>query len=240
MRFTRAGLALLCLGLAGPAAVADRTRLLGESEAIEAGDCELEVAFERRSAPAAGQERTRERTRERDHQRAVQLGCGIGWHTELAATLTQKRRLGSSDTERSVSLEGKTLLQARSVGTLGWALLYGVHGERSATAWRRSGQFVELEASVQAWRAGLLYAQFGHLRDRSGRQDSSLWSLGLEHAVNERLEVRLTLVGDDRHRPAWGTALRWSVWPEQRALTLAFNAGAAQERSLGATLSFEF
>lgn len=222
--------ALICATVCG-AARADRSRLGDEADVVEAGDCELEFALERKKM-------ARQAVLER--KRALQLGCGIGWQTELAATLEHKR--DDEGRAHGFALEAKTALHERR-GDVGWSLVYGVERERDGTAgWRTHTLFLSTEVTFEPTPTWLLEARIGTARDRSARRDSTPWALGIEHALTNRLELRAALEGTDRRRPEWRLGMRLGLWPEDVALSLEYGAGtgAARERSAGVAVSVEF
>lgn len=208
---------------------ADRSRLGGDSGGAEPGDCELEAAVEQRSSRGAARERNS----------AIQLDCGVGWASEL--TLFLARRRGDGDRTQDWGVEGRTLLYWG--GDRGLALLYGSSTERDGRGpWRRSGQFMALEASWQPANEWRLETRLGSDRDRLARWNSTTWALAAERAITERLEARVELSGDDRSRPLTQMALRWEVLPETAAITLTGGgrAGASREHRLEAALTLEF
>jgi len=225
-------LAALACAAACHAAQADRSRLADEDDVIEAGDCELELAFERQNARGAARER----------ETSIQFGCGIGWRTELAATFARKR--SDAQREQAIGIEGKTSLRERGSGGVGWSLAYGIGSERDGGRgpWRRGERFVAIEATHQPASAWLVEARLGTARDPVARSDRTLWLLGVEHAITEAVEARAELEGDDRSRPLASMALRWLVWPEHAVVTLAWGAGLGplRERRLGLGVTFEF
>lgn len=224
-------LAALVCTLACPAAWADRSRLADDDDVVEAGDCEIEWAQGRQTVRGAA----------RQSDSSLQLGCGIGWRTELAASWARRRAGGPP--EQGIGLQAKTSLREGGHRGLGWALLVGVEGERGAGAsWRRSGHAVAIEASLQPHRAWRAEARLGSARSRFERRDSTLWSLSVEHGLAEATQVRAELEGDDRSRPLAGLGLRYEVWPDLAALTLAYQlrGGPSRERRLGLALTIEF
>lgn len=221
---------LACVAMC-QAAQADRSRLGDDSDVIDAGDCELEVAAERKRANGAVREK----------KSSIQLNCGIGWRSELAAAFATTR--SDVPSVQALGVEGKTSLRDRQDGRLGWTLAYGVDAERGAgSAWRRNAQFVALEASLAVDKAWLLEAKLGTARDRALRSGSTTWALGVERALAESFEARLELEGDDRQRPLWRAGLRYQIWPDHALLSLSYGSrtGPTRERQAGLAVTFEF
>ena len=223
---------LACLALCGPAR-ADRSALADADGVIEAGDCEIETAFERRTARGSAAQRAA----------AMQLVCGIGWRTELAVTFARQR----VDTLRQVAtgMEVKTSLRERgSVGAgVGWTLAWGAGTERNPGGrWRSSEHFVAIEASLEPRSAWLIEARLATLRERAAHRYSTQWALAVEHALSATLEARAEIEGDDRGRPLTSLGLRYALWPDHALLSLsyAFSAGPARERRARIGITFEF
>lgn len=198
---------------------------------VEAGDCELETLFERHKARNAAAAR----------ESSIQLGCGIGWRTELAAGFSRQRSEGARD--ESISLEAKTLLREGGSAGVAWSLAYGMAAERGVgTDWQRGEHYVAAEAALRPAAGWRIEARLGTARDHAARKDKTLWSLAAEHALTDTTEVRAEFGGDDREPALAGIALRWQFWPERALLTLSggTRTGPTRERRVGLGVSFEF
>lgn len=225
-------LAMLALAATCSGAQAERSRLADDAGVVEAGDCEIETAFERKSVRGSARERGS----------SIQFGCGIGWQTELVASFARKHSDGATR-EEAVGLEAKTSLRKRGDGRIGLTLVLGVGGERLAGGpWRRNEHSLALEATYAPAQGWLIEAKFGSARDRFARNDKTLWLLGVEHRLTETLEARAEIGGDDRRRPLLGVALRWQFWPENASVKVSYGtrAGPERERLVSAAFSFEF
>ena len=229
MNHARLLAALVCVA-ACHAAHASRSSLDAESDVADAGDCESELVFERKSSRSESTQR----------ERSVRLTCGVGWNTELEAVHGRQR----SDAQRNERLvfEAKTMLRDRSAGRIGWALTLGLGADRSASSWRRSELGLAVEATHQIGSAWLLEAKVGAVRDERSRRDSTLWALAVEHALHERLELRAELEGDDRGRPQIKLGLRYGLWPDRVQLNFSHGVrgGAQRERSTSLGFQVEF
>ena len=210
---------------------AERTRVGEAPEAVEAGDCELELGWERRLA--SGQPTEYERTGE--------LACGIGWRTEIALAFSRRGVEGVND--HALGLEVKTAIRDRPLGGVGLKLLYGIGGERPGGGrWRQVDHFAALEAAWQPSLAWLLQARLGTAHDREARVNSTLWALGVEWLIAPALEGKLELDGDDRGRSFVTIGLKWPLWPDRALLSVGYGVGigAARERRVGIGLTIEF
>lgn len=221
--------AALACALACEPVLADRS--LGDDEVDEAGDCEVELAVGRlvsRDAP-------------RERGASLELLCGVGLRTELAASF-ERRRLGPAR-ERSIGLEAKTQLVGRTPARTGWSLVYGAVAERTmSSSWRRTEHYALVQASAQPAPNWVVEGRLGTLRDRVERNDRTLWALSIEHAWSERVEAVAEVEGDDRGRPLAGVALRYILWPDRALITVSLGsrAGPQRERRLGLATTIEF
>lgn len=212
-------------------AQADSDRLASDGDVAEAGDCDIELGRERKHIRGDTPER----------ESSLRLACGIGWKTELEAAFS--RRHGSGARDQAIALEAKTTLRERERGSVGWALAIGVASQRgSAVGWRRSEQFVALEATIEPARDWLVEAKLGAARERNARIDKTLWSMAVERTVSDGVELRAELEGDDRGRPLMAVGLRWMFWPEHAVLKLSYGAvsGPLRERRSGLAIKYGF
>ena len=229
MNHTRLLAALVCVA-ACQSVHASRSSLSDESDVAEAGDCESELVFER----------LRTRGEPTQRERAVRLTCGVGWNTELQVAHARLRS-GAARGEAMV-FEANTTLRNRGPDRIGWAVALGIGAERIGGSWRRSEHGFAVEATKQIGDDWLLEGKLGAARDVLSRRDSSLWALGLEHAVHERLELRAELEGDDRGRPLVKLGLRYTLWPDlvQLKLSHGVRSGSQRERITSVGLQVEF
>ena len=140
--------------------------------------------------------------------------------------------------------EGRTSLRERADGQLGWTLAFGASAKRTTAAsrWRHTEHAVALEATLQPASGWLAEAKLGTARQRSTRRDTTLWSLGLEHALSDSMEAVAEPAGDDRERPIASAGLRYQLWPRHALLTLTYGVRLAPQREhrLGLGVTFEF
>jgi hypothetical protein len=239
-----AAMAGLALGLiAATPASADRSRLADEADVVEAGDCEIELAAERRRA----------RSEPRERESAAQASCGLGARTEAALALG---RAGSAEgREYRRTAAGRTALVERRGRQVGWALEYGVEQVRlrDSGAWRTSQTFVAIQAARRFGGPGgpgglfggdwLVQARLGSSRDRLEHRSERLWALEVERTlIGQGLELRAGISREGRARALAELGLRVQLWSEDIALTLSVgNGGGPPRRQVaGAALSIEF
>lgn len=147
--------ALLLVAAAG-AAHAGRPLQAEDAPTMEARACEVEGATSDWRGRDGGHTR----------QSYLQLGCGIGWGTEIALQAYQPRELG---------LNGKTQVFStrRADGDAQLSLAWSLNHRRVETAWRRSGAAVILVASAPLSRDWVVHANLGHQRDELQRRRST-------------------------------------------------------------------
>lgn len=230
MSLSRHWTALLLCSLLCNAAQAGRSSVGDASDVAEAGDCEAETSFER----------IRPRGEARQHETSLRLACGIGWDTEVEASIARQR--SAEARSQTLTLEAKTTLAERGEGRIGWAIALAVGAERSNGGWRHSEHSLTLEATYLLGSTWLVEAKLGAARERLDRRDSLRWTAAVEHALSERIEVRAEIEGDDRGRPLAGLALKLTLWPEDLKLKLGYGSrsGPQAERRAGLSLQFEF
>ena len=209
-----AGLAALSVA---PPAQAARPLATEDAPALAARDCEAQLLFARLSE--AGQATTRTST--------LDLGCGIGWNTQV--NLNLGRASDGSQRSNSLALSGKTAVVAGSDRSPGWTVAYGLAAERSP------GQSLALEnewiTGVMTWPLGqslALHANLGWQHSRSAAQDSTLWAAAVEHTGASGLDWTAELYATDRDSAPWlQLGLRWTLQPERWSL----NASWARQTS---------
>lgn len=197
-----------------------------DADVLDAGSCEWEsfAAHTRVSGEAAVR------------AWATQLGCGVGWRTQVALAYSRARSDGG--TESGWLLGGKTGLRPREDDRLGLTLAWGL------AAAREPGRSMEHELSylnlvaTRSFVEGLTgHANLGWLRSESAGNSTTTWNLALEKALGQGVELMGEVYGDDRTRPWLGLGGRWAAserlslnasWatqhesPRQRLVTLGF------------------
>lgn len=197
-------------------------RVTETADALPAGDCELEAGVARDRASGAPQVRGSE----------LVFGCGVGANTQINANWVRESSEGAHAS--GYGLLGKTTFVMPEAGRIGWGLAYGIAGARHGGG---SLRWQEATASLVATRelAGswLLHANLGVGHERESRQNSTLWSVGVEST--DALALAADVYGDDRSRPwisggvgySWGGGFSASVHlaqqfeqPRLRSVTL--------------------
>ena len=214
---------IVCLLSAPGTARAGRPLQAEDADIMEAHACELEGAHSHWREPAAAQRQT-----------SLQLGCGMGWSSEIALQAIRPREL---------ALGGKTQVwrDGDARFTLAWSLAHR-HVE---AAWRRSGAGLTLVASVPLAGDWVVHANLGHQRDELQRRRSTTWALAAEHSglgESGRWQPMAEIFGDDRGLPWANAALRVALWPQRLFVdaSLARQLGGANARLATAGFKFAF
>lgn len=202
---------LLAVGIAAAAcmsqpALAGRPMATEDAGVLDAKACELESFVGRTRTPGAAS----------SFDQSVQIGCGVGWNSQVALATTRQRSDGSHS--RGLNLVGKTRLnpdadQDATQFTLAWSW------EQDNTAGqglRHAGSLLNLVATHGLAEGRQLHANLAWQRDAQARQDTTRWSVGLEQAVHDTLDLTAETYGDDRERSVWlQFGARWAVVPQR-------------------------
>lgn len=190
----------LILVLAPAAAHAGRPLQADDAPVMAPSACELEGAY---SQWRGGGQALR--------QSDLQLGCGIGWSTELNVQAVSPRELAVGGKTQAWSApwrDGDAQL------SIAWRLAHRHEGQ----AWRRSGAELVLVASLPLSPDWVMHANLGHQRDELLRHRSTGWALAVEHnglGDAGRWQPMAEVFGDDHGRPWANAALRVAVLPER-------------------------
>jgi hypothetical protein len=213
-------LALLLLSVTVSLAHAGRPLQAEDAAVMAAHSCELEGARSAWRVDGQGQ-----------HQRYLQLGCGVGWGTEIALQALQPREL---------ALSGKTQIAgaARAQLTLAWSL-----GHRQVeTAWRRSTAGLVVVASAPLSGDWVMHANLGHQRDELAHRRLTTWALAAEHnglGDASRWQPMGEVFGDDRGKPWANAALRVAVVADRFFVDASLGRQLGGARARLGTLGFK-
>jgi hypothetical protein len=224
--------AALCAGaLQCLPALAARPLQTDDAGVIERGDCEVEAAWTRqRLAPGL-----------RSNEASLQLGCGVGWGSQIDIGLASTRSAGTRETGLAVG--GKTGLW-RGAGEDGAALALGweiVGSRASQGSLQHAATGLTLIGSLPLADTLTLHANLGHARDETDHRRSTTWGLALEHAglgLAARWVPVAEVYGDDRERPWWNLGLRYSVVAEKLVIDMAYGRQFGSARPSTLTVGF--
>lgn len=213
----------LSLALSACTAQAGRPLQADDAPVMDPRSCELEGAH---SDWRAGGHNAR--------QSYLQLGCGIGWGTEIAVQALKPR-------EFVVSGKTQVFSTAWSDGDAQVSMAWSLAHRHVDTAWRRSGAGLVLVASAPLSRDWVVHANLGHQRDELGRRRSTGWALAAEHnglGDAGRWQPMAEIFGDDRGHHWVNAALRLALVPEHVCVDGSFGRQLDRERARLATLGF--
>ena len=180
-----AAAALASAAVAGP-------RVTETADALARGDCELEAAASRESSSGTPAVRGLE---------AI-IGCGVGGDTQLG--LGWARATAAGLHADGVALLGKTTLVAPDAGRTGWAVAYSLLAVKApGDSFKSEELSVSAVATRELLPGWLGHANLGFSHSRSGKQNSTVWSLGVEST--DDLALAADVYGDDRGKP-WVSA----------------------------------
>lgn len=179
---------------------------------LEAKTCEVEGATAR--ARVAGAPTLRDS--------ALQLGCGVGFNSQLALAVSTAS--DGTDRERGLRLGGKTELWSAggddgAALTLAWGMERARAG--SGGGWKTSGvdarAVVSIPAGPLTWHLNL-----GHERDTQARASTTAWGVALEHEGYGPLAPMAELFGNDREAPWWNLGLRYTMAKDKAYIDMSY------------------
>ncbi|CAN7769689.1 hypothetical protein LJR084_007540 [Variovorax sp. LjRoot84] len=219
-----------CLLLLSLPAWAGRPFTTEDAGVLAGGDCELETF--------AAHVRARPDPSERGGW--SQVGCGIGFDTQLAVGAGRFR----SGDERStvVALVGKTALRPLTEDSVGVTLAYALEGLRhSGQGMRRAGTAAALVVSVPHGRI-LMHANLGVARKHLEGKTVGTYALAVERLGDQGLDVGLEVYGEGSERPWFGTGARYAIRPEKLFgdFSFAVQSGDSRARKLTVGLKYSF
>jgi hypothetical protein len=197
---------------------------------LEAASCEIEGA----SADTTASDNT-------DNTTSLQLGCGVGFNTQLALATSRDRMSGESG--NGLRLGGKTgLWRGEGDNAPAFTFAYGVGWSKAAEAsWLRTGTTINLVYSRAALDHLTLHVNLGHARDEVAGQGTTTWGLALEHAGFGSIAPMAEIFGDERDR-WWNFGLRFTAVPEKAFIDFSYgrqiNADNARLLTVGFKVAF--
>jgi hypothetical protein len=179
---------------------------------LETKTCEVEGATAR--ARVAGAPTLRDS--------ALQLGCGVGFNSQLALAVSTTS--DGTDRERGVRLGGKTeVWSAGGDDGAALTLAWGVDRARAGSGggWKTSGvdarAVVSIPAGPLTW-----HLNVGHERDTQARSSTTAWGVALEHEGYGPLAPMAELFGNDREAPWWNLGLRYTIAKDKAYIDMSY------------------
>jgi hypothetical protein len=225
--------ATVAASLGSSHAWAGRPLQTDDAGVLAAADCEVEAVTQRLSA--AGQRAT---------ESSLQLGCGVGWNSQLAVAGATARTDGVR--ESGLALGGKTGLwkgagrdDEASALALSWQYL---SAKLPGGAWRHVGTGADLLLSMPLAAEYTLHANLGHARNELDKQRSTTWGLAIERAgfgADSRWAPMAEVFGDDREAPWVNLGLRFTAVAEKVFLDFSYGRQCSRERPTLLTVGFK-
>lgn len=210
------------------ACLADRPLVSETADVIDRGACQVEAAASHSRASGAPKLR----------EWSGVITCGTAFDTQPALTYASSRVAGEK--EEVLLLGAKTTLQMPEHGRPGYGIAYSVGGVKvPGTSWRREEFNVTGLFTAEIAPNLLGHANLGWNRSRSLRQDTTLWSLGVETVGD--FTVAADVFGDDRGRPSVSAGAGWVVGKGlsvNAAYATRFDSPRVNQLSVGAKLVF--
>lgn len=202
------------LAVAGLPALAARPMTTDDAPVLDARECEAQAVYGRLARDDA-------------NDTSLELGCGIGWRTQLNLAATREREAGVGG--NAWSLAGKTALFGHGGEGLALTVSYG------AARLRAGGQ-----SETATWITGIatwpladkvaLHTNLGWQRDSVSRLSSTFVGAGVEMGAAEHLDATAEVFHVDRDAGPWlQLGLRYALLPERWNL----NASVARQAASG-------
>ena len=222
----------LIAALASPLAHAGRPLQTEDAGVLERGACEVEGVASRVSL--AGEHATGQ---------SLQLGCGVGYSSQLALAAIRARALG--ETATGWALGGKTELW-RGAGNepAALSLAYGLAWERGGGQSLRHAASGVRAVYSRPMGPGVFHANLGYDRDEIARDGATGWNLAWEHEGFDVGGVNLApmaeVFGSEGESAWWNVALRATIVPDKFFIDGSYGRQNSDGRPKLFTLGFKF
>ncbi len=224
-----AALCLTTLFLAVGPAQAGRPFATEDAGVLAQKECEWESV--------AARARTRGEPRETGW--STQLGCGVGFKTQVA--LAFGRSTFESEHTNAVAMGAKTSLIDGGTDGISVALAYGGVAAKGpgdgSYRWNTTAVNLVLTRPLSAdW---TVHGNLGWTRDRPAKLDSTTWAVAAEWAASEQWTVGAETYGDDRNKPWLGVGARWTL-SKAWSLNASYAVNWETPRTSAASVGFKF
>lgn len=227
---SRSSLKALAVGLCliPVTCLADRPLVSETADVIDRDACQVEAA--------AGHSRASGAPKAREWSGVIT--CGTAFDTQPALTYASSRVAGAK--EEVLLLGAKTTLQMPEHSRPGYGIAYSVGGVKvPGASWQRE-EFNVTGLFTREIAPNLLgHVNLGWNRSRSLRQDTTVWSLGVETVGD--FTVAADFFGDDRGRPSVSAGAGWVLGKGlsvNAAYATSFESPRVNQLSVGAKLVF--
>lgn len=223
------GLAV-CVMLLSSATWAGRPFTTEDAGVIDAGKCELEAFGSDARAQSAPSERGA----------WAQVGCGIGFQTQLALGLGRFRSADESRT--AAAAMGKTALRPLTEDSFGMALAYTVDGSRTpGEPLRHTGSSASVVVSMPYGRT-MFHANLGLTRNHVEGRNAKVYAFAVERLGEQGTDVGVEVFGQAGESTWMGTGVRHAIEAEKVWVDFSFavqsGGGHARQLTVGLKCAF--
>jgi hypothetical protein len=203
-------------------------RVTETADALAARDCELEAAASRESSSGSPSVRVVEAT----------FGCGVGGNTQLGLGWARATLAGLH--ANGWALIGKTTLVTPEAGRTGWGVAYALLAVKApGSTFKTEALDITAVATRELVPGWLGHANLGWSHSRSSKQNSAVWSLGVESTAD--LTVAADVFGDDRSKPWVSAGVGYTLgggFSASVSYALQFDKPKVRAFTLGAKFAF--
>lgn len=139
----------------------------------------------------------------------AQVGCGVGYSTQLALAYSRARSAGPS--AQGLALVGKTGLIERKDDAMGLTLAWALGREKApgSSSFKHELTHLNLVATKEIAKSLAAHANLGWVHSKTARASSTTWNLAAEYSLASGVDVMGEIYGDDRTKPWLGIGVRW-------------------------------
>jgi hypothetical protein len=227
--WTKLGLSACAVLISSPT-WAGRPFTTDDAGVIDARNCELEAFGSHARAQSGPSERGA----------WAQVGCGIGFETQLALGMG---RFSSADGSRSAAAAmGKTALRPLTEDSFGLALAYTIDGSRTpGEPLRHTGSSATVVISVPRGRT-MFHANLGLTRNHVEGRNAKVYALAVERLGEQGMDVGGEVFGQSGESPWIGAGARYAIAAEKLWVDFSFavQSGGSHPRQVTVGLKYAF
>ena len=225
---TMAAVCVSALVVAASPAQAGRPFATEDAGVLAQKECEWESV--------AARARTRGEPRETGW--STQVGCGVGFKTQVA--LGFARTTFESEHTNALALGAKTGLVDGGEDGTSITVAYGLVSAKNPGegSYRLNTSAVNLVLTRPLPADWTVHANLGWSRDRPNKLDSTTWAIAAEWAATEQWAVGAETYGDDRNKPWFGVGVRWTL-SKDWSLNASYAVNRETPRTSAASVGFK-
>lgn len=219
---------LLAALLAFGPAWAGRPLVTEDAGTLARGECEWESFAGRQARPKVT-------------LGASQVGCGVGYNTQLA--LGVSRDVSDGNGSNYLLVNGKTAFDAVDEASPHFAVAYSLLGGREQTDFMNYETAEVKGVMTLPYRGWLLHANAGLLHLHQDRANRVIWAFAAERpAAIGNIDLMAEVYGDDKNSPWVQAAARWTAIPGRLFIDASYGVHTdgrhARLATLGMKLAF--